>query len=72
MAQKEYPMGMKLIEAGECPIGSLNPLACWHCPYGHATECHHPHTCDECKCSHYTELEEFDESDLDYDEGYPL
>jgi len=48
-----YPAGLTLIQTGECPIGAIHPMACWTCPYGHATECHHPMGCEEAQCSHY-------------------
>jgi hypothetical protein len=50
---KAYPMGMELIQHGACPIEAVNPIACWFCSYGHATECHHPMTCEEARCSHF-------------------
>jgi hypothetical protein len=44
---------------GLCPIDAMNPVACMLCPFGHATECHYPHTCEEVECSHYQqEMEE--------------
>jgi hypothetical protein len=54
----EYPAGLDVMAAGECPIisgttaefGSLN---CWLCNYGHQTECHYPQTCEEAHCSHW-------------------
>lgn len=48
---------------GDCPClnESLNPMAFWFCPYGHATECHYPLECEEAaaegKCAHYEEEE---------------
>jgi hypothetical protein len=50
---REYPQGLGLIQRGACPIEATNPIACWFCPYGHATECHHPMDCREAQCSHY-------------------
>jgi hypothetical protein len=50
--RKPYPMGIELIQHGACPIEATNPMACWFCPYGHATECHHPHDCETAQCSH--------------------
>ena len=45
--------GIKKVLEGRCPRGATSPLACWFCPFGHATECHFPLTCEEAKCSHY-------------------
>ena len=44
---------------GECELGKANPMACMFCSFGHMTECHYPHTCEEAECSHYQrEMEE--------------
>lgn len=53
----EYEPGMTKIKEGRCPIGATNPMACWFCSYGHATECHHPMTCEEAACSHAAQAE---------------
>lgn len=48
-----FESGMLRIAEGRCPIGATNPIACWGCSFGHATECHHPLECAEAKCDHY-------------------
>lgn len=52
-AHSDWPMGMELIQHMACPIGAINPMACWFCHFGHATECHYPFSCSDVKCSHY-------------------
>ena len=41
------------INERRCPLDKVSVMACWFCPYGHATECHYPLECDEAECSHY-------------------
>lgn len=53
----KYEPGIVRIEAGECPIGAINPIQCQFCMMGHMLECHHPMTCEQAKCSH---LEKYD------------
>lgn len=48
-----FPSGIDQINAGKCPIGARNPIACVLCNYGHMTECHHPDDCRTANCSHY-------------------
>lgn len=39
-----------------CPIVEgvqENPMGCWFCAFGHATECHFPYDCDSEYCNHY-------------------
>jgi len=57
----KYEAGIKKIVEGRCPRGWQHPLSCWFCPYGHATECHYPLTCEEAKCSHYEKGEGWDD-----------
>lgn len=45
--------GILKAATGECPVGSLSPMACMFCPYGHMTNCHYPLTCEEAECIHY-------------------
>lgn len=45
-------MGLELVRTGRCPLGLVNPMACWFCAFGHATDCHYPETCEEAECSH--------------------
>ena len=47
------PRGIDLVRKGECPTGDTTPIACMLCPYGHMTDCHYPHTCEDVECSHY-------------------
>jgi hypothetical protein len=47
-----YPTGFAVISAGACPINARSALACVTCPFGHMTECHHPHDCLRANCSH--------------------
>jgi len=51
-----------------CPMLKIqisNLMKCFFCQFGHMTECHYPHTCDEREyCNHYKEEEE------DLDEAY--
>lgn len=60
VASKEVDaMGVVKTMTGQCPLGGTGPMACMVCQYGHMTECHHPHTCEEANCSHYqAEMEE--------------
>ena len=70
MSAATFEPGLRLIEQGRCPLGCVHPMACWTCPVGHATECHHPHTCEEARCGHLqqeTTEEEFDDLDADLD-----
>lgn len=53
----KYPPGFLKIRYGRCPLHGVNPGACTFCPYGHMTECHHPKTCDQAKCSHLERYE---------------
>lgn len=54
-----HPTGLGNINRGECPLGSVTPMACMLCAYGHMLDCHYPKTCTEAKCSHYeSEMEE--------------
>lgn len=50
--------GYVLTQQGRCPLGYIQPLACWFCAYGHSTECHYPLGCLEAYkrglCSHVT------------------
>jgi hypothetical protein len=48
-----FPTGAGKIDRGECELGSLNPMACMFCSFGHMLECHYPHTCSQAECSHY-------------------
>lgn len=48
-----YPAGLELIQAGKCPVGGRNPMACMFCTFGHMTECHYPKNCADAECSHY-------------------
>lgn len=48
-----YPIGLELVESGRCPAGAGNAIACWFCPFGHATECHYPYDCQTALCGHY-------------------
>lgn len=57
MTQK-YEPGMTKITEARCPIGATNPIACWPCLYGHATECHYPLSCEEAQCSHLVRIDE--------------
>lgn len=53
----------------ECPMNDnerVPPMRCMFCPYGHMIECHHPFTCDEAECSHYSE----DDYEADCEEDY--
>ena len=51
-------MGIAKTSTGQCPLGGTGAMACMFCQYGHMTDCHYPHTCEEANCSHYqTELE---------------
>jgi hypothetical protein len=52
LAAPKYPAGIDVIRAGACPIGARQPIACFVCPFGHMTECHHPHDCATAQCSH--------------------
>lgn len=47
--------GIDKIKEGMCPLGKTMPSACLSCLYGHVTECHYSHTCDECKCGHWVQ-----------------
>lgn len=49
-----YPVGLQLVVAGACPLGSTHPIACYTCPVGHATECHYPMDCLDAHCGHYS------------------
>lgn len=46
-------MGIYRVQNGTCPIGAGNAIACTLCKTGHATECHHPYSCEEANCGHY-------------------
>ncbi len=48
-----FPTGIGRITRGECPMGAFTPMSCMFCGFGHMTDCHHPHTCEEAECSHY-------------------
>jgi hypothetical protein len=48
-----YPKGYELANAGKCPNGFTNALACIMCPFGHLTECHSPMSCEEAQCGHW-------------------
>jgi len=50
---QRFEPGLTLIQQRNCPRRQTNPLACWTCPYGHATECHYPLDCEEAECGHY-------------------
>lgn len=52
-------MGVTKIYTGNCPRGAKQPFACMLCYYGHMTECHYPHNCQEAECSHYKSSQEF-------------
>lgn len=58
-----FPTGVGRIDRGECPLGSLTPMSCMFCEFGHMLECHHPYTCDEIECSHYDHEDETYEED---------
>lgn len=45
------PFGTDLVDAGACPIGERDSMACYRCKFGHLSECHHPQTCVEAYCS---------------------
>lgn len=54
LAKKEIEkMGSTKTMRGDCPMGAFNPMACMFCIFGHMTECHYPHTCEDAECSHY-------------------
>ena len=62
-----YPAGIDLIDACECPRKLKAPVACVFCLYGHILECHYPKTCEEAKCWHlerYREAEEEADSEM--------
>lgn len=48
-----WPRGFELTQAGLCPIGHLNEMACSICLYGHWVLCHYPLTCAERRCGHF-------------------
>jgi hypothetical protein len=73
MSAATFEPGLRLIEQGRCPLGCVHPMACWTCPVGHATECHHPHTCEEARCGHLqqeTTEEEFDDLSTEFARDY--
>ena len=49
----KFPPGVDVIQAGECPVGGVAPIACFFCPFGHMTECHYPQKCAEAQCGHF-------------------
>ena len=53
----EYEPGITLIRECRCPRHASHAMACWFCPFGHATECHYPQTCEEAQCSHLERYE---------------
>ncbi len=54
VASKEIDsLGIVKTSTGQCSLGATNPLACMFCQFGHMTDCHYPHTCEEANCSHY-------------------
>lgn len=53
MSAPRFESGFTLIKEGRCPKHATQPLACWGCMEGHATECHYPKSCSEAQCSHY-------------------
>lgn len=61
----KYEPGFVKIKEGYCPINAVSTMACTFCQFGHATECHHPMSCSEAKCSH---LEKYDENEIYRDE----
>ncbi|MBA7688532.1 hypothetical protein ES703_97016 [subsurface metagenome] len=68
MANKQVEsMGMYKIATQNCPLEQVSPMACQVCYFGHMTECHHPLTCSEAKCSHY--LKEEEPPPIDYPPG---
>lgn len=48
----QYPAGLDVINAGQCPMQAKTGLACTFCTFGHMTECRAPQTCVQAKCSH--------------------
>jgi hypothetical protein len=48
-----YPSGFAVISAGRCPVNARSALTCVTCPFGHMTECHHPHDCARANCDHF-------------------
>lgn len=48
----DYPSGVDVVLAGECPLGNQNPMACLECRVGHASECHYPNDCQTAHCAH--------------------
>lgn len=48
------PEGEALIDAGRCPRGEADRLACWFCETGHPDDCHHPMRCEDARCSYLT------------------
>ena len=63
LAKKTMPYLSCLANNGE----KVPPMRCMFCPYGHMLDCHHPFTCDEAECSHYSEDIEDDEDYFDQD-----
>lgn len=57
MEKPPFEPGLIKINEGRCPIEAVNPIACWFCHFGHATECHYPDDCQTAECSH---LERYD------------
>ena len=61
-ARPRRPSGIELINSGACPLGRSYPIACWTCPVGHATECHHPMDCETADCDHYQRVQAFEDA----------
>jgi len=70
--EKALELAKKTMPFLSCPLNNYNevpPMRCMFCPYGHMTECHHPFTCDEAECSHYSEDPDYYfDDDNDYQE----
>ena len=73
--EKALELATKTMMYLNCPANNgekVPPMRCMFCPYGHMTSCHHPFTCDEAKCSHYSEDLENDEDYFDQDNDYEV
>ena len=60
-ARRSYRPGIEMINSGQCPLGRSYSIACWFCPQGHATECHHPMDCETANCGHYRQAQALEE-----------
>jgi len=61
-ARPPFRRGLDLVRENACPLGASNPLTCWRCVVGHATECHHPMDCETADCDHYQRVQAFEDA----------